>query len=297
MTTSQSPPSDIIIIKAAGANSDWLIRNGVVVVQGKELMGYAELLNACESNIGVARSMDEAIGLLVVFSMRLLSCFYEGFKKSTDNEENIRACLARMESIVELSRIAVKKICDVMNQKSGELKSLNETVDRLLKEKEHIGSLLRSALSNRMVTDPSSKKNNLFQVAENGLREAGIDYTFSKVLGEDEGDAHEMEDEIYTLAGALEKIVKASQLKIIELRHSVEQLRVAINNGEAKVAYQATVNISAHVLKGFIYNKGGDEKTLFPKVPLESGKSRTSRDWTSPIVNPRDTFAASNDRR
>ncbi|KAM7260564.1 hypothetical protein ACFE04_011237 [Oxalis oulophora] len=135
------------------------------------------------------------------------------------------------------------------------------------------------------------------EVAENGLREAGIDYTFSKVLGEDGGDAHEMEDEIYTLAGALEKIVKASQLEIIGLRHSVEQLRVAINNGEAEVAYEPTVNISAHVLKGFLYNKGGDEKTLFPKVPLESGKSRTSKDWTSPIVNPRDTFAASNDRR
>ncbi|KAM7262410.1 hypothetical protein ACFE04_000093 [Oxalis oulophora] len=67
---------------------------------------------------------------------------------------------------------------------------------------------------------------------------------------------------------------------------------VAIKNGEAEVAYQATVNISGHVLKGFLYNKGVDEKSLFPKVPLESGKSRTSRDLTSPIVNPRDTFAA-----
>ncbi|KAM7266814.1 hypothetical protein ACFE04_008980 [Oxalis oulophora] len=71
----------------------------------------------------------------------------------------------------------------------------------------------------------------------------------------------------------------------------------AINNGEAEVAYQATVNISGHVFKGFLYNKGVDEKSLFPKVPLESGKSKTSRDSTSPIVNPRDTFAASNDRR
>ncbi|KAM7250843.1 hypothetical protein ACFE04_022726 [Oxalis oulophora] len=142
--------------------------------------------------------------------------------QETDNEGNIRACLTRMESIVELSRIAVKKICNVMNQKSSELKSLNETVNRLVKEKEHIDSLLRGGLSNRIVTDPSSKKNDLFQVPENGFREAGIDYTFSKVLREDEGDAHEMEDEIYTLAGALEKIVKASQLQIIELRHSVE---------------------------------------------------------------------------
>ncbi|KAM7269500.1 hypothetical protein ACFE04_024997 [Oxalis oulophora] len=159
--------------------------------------------------------------------------------QETDNEENIRACLAGMESIVELSRMAVVKTCDVMNQKSGELKSLNETVDRLVKEKEHIGSLLRGALSSRMVTDPSSKKNDLFQVAENGLREAGIDYTFSKVLGEDKADAHEMEDEIYTLAGALEKIVKASQLEIIELQHSVEQLRAESSLLKERVEAQA----------------------------------------------------------
>ncbi|KAM7251374.1 hypothetical protein ACFE04_023257 [Oxalis oulophora] len=142
--------------------------------------------------------------------------------EETDNEENIRACFAGMESIVELSTIAVKKTCDVMNQKCGQLKSLNETVYKLVKEKEHIGSLLRDALSNRMVNDPSSKNKDLFEVVENGLREAGIDYTFSKVLGEDKVDGHEMEDEIYTLSGALEKIVKASQLEIIELQHSVE---------------------------------------------------------------------------
>ncbi|KAH7515648.1 hypothetical protein FEM48_Zijuj10G0048800 [Ziziphus jujuba var. spinosa] len=38
-------------------------------------------------------------------------------------------------------------------------------------------------------------------------------------------DAHETEDEIYNLAGALENIVKESQLEIIELEHSVEKLR------------------------------------------------------------------------
>ncbi|KAM7272317.1 hypothetical protein ACFE04_026980 [Oxalis oulophora] len=74
-------------------------------------------------------------------------------------------------------------------------------------------------------------------------------------------------------------------------------IRVAIKNGEAEVGYQATVNISGHVLKGFLYNKGVDEKSLFPKVPLESGKSRTSRDSASPIVNPRDGILSQPDRR
>ncbi|XP_023925256.1 uncharacterized protein LOC112036659 [Quercus suber] len=151
--------------------------------------------------------------------------------QETDTEENIRAALAGMESIYELTKIVVEKTRDFVEEKGREIKSLDETVGRLVKEKEHIGSLLRSALSNRVTLDPSSKTNELFQVAENGLREAGIDFKFSKLLGDgksrnDNVDAMGTEeDEIYTLAGALEKIVKASQLEIIELQHSVGELR------------------------------------------------------------------------
>lgn len=127
--------------------------------------------------------------------------------QETDMEENIRAALAGMESIYELSRIIVGKTRDLVEVKNIELKSLDETVGRLVTEKEHIGSLLRSALSNRMTSDPSSKANALFQVAENGLREAGIDFKFSKLLEDgkvptpnDRVNAPETEgDEIYTL--------------------------------------------------------------------------------------------------
>jgi len=125
--------------------------------------------------------------------------------QQTDVEENIRASLAGMESIYDLSRIVAEKTRDLVEEKNHEVKNLNETVDRLMKEKEHIGTLLRSALSKRMKLDPSSKTNELFQVAENGLREAGIDFKFSKVLGDgevsgDKGGSLEAEsDEIYTL--------------------------------------------------------------------------------------------------
>ncbi|KAK4597850.1 hypothetical protein RGQ29_015390 [Quercus rubra] len=140
--------------------------------------------------------------------------------QETDTEENIRAALAGMESIYELTKIVVEKTRDFVEEKGREIKSLDETVGRLVKEKEHIGSLLRSALSNRVTLDPSSKTN-----------EAGIDFKFSKLLGD--GKSHNdnvdamgtEEDEIYTLAGALEKIVKASQLEIIELQHTVGELR------------------------------------------------------------------------
>ncbi|KAK0574059.1 hypothetical protein LWI29_017680 [Acer saccharum] len=153
--------------------------------------------------------------------------------QQTDMEENIRASLAGMESIHQLTRIVVGKTRDLVEEKSREVKSLNETVGRLVKEKEHIGSLLRSALSKRMTVDPSSKTNELFQVAENGLREAGIDFKFGKLLQDGKvsashdnaNDVETEKDEIYTLAGALENIVKASQLEIIDLKHSVEELR------------------------------------------------------------------------
>ncbi|XP_057948817.1 uncharacterized protein LOC131144284 [Malania oleifera] len=153
--------------------------------------------------------------------------------QETDVEENIRASLAGMESIYELNRVIVGKVRDLVEEKNGEAKSLNETVTRLVMEKEHIGSLLRSALSKRMISDPSSKTHELFQAAENGLKEAGIEFRFSNVLGNGKSfDSHDKvgaleteDDEIYTLAGALENIVKASQLEIIELQHTGEGLR------------------------------------------------------------------------
>lgn len=164
-----------------------------------------------------------------------------------DMEENIRAALAGMESIYELIKIVVQKTRDLVEEKSREIKGLDETVGQLVKEKEHIGSLLRSALTNRMAMDPSSKGNALFQVAENGLREAGIDFKFSKLLEDrkvpnpnDKVDVPGTEsDEIYSLAGALEKIVKASQLEIIELQHSVDDLRAESSLLKEHVEIQA----------------------------------------------------------
>lgn len=111
--------------------------------------------------------------------------------QETDIEENIRASLAGMESISELSSLLLEKTKDLVVEKTREVKTLNEKVTQLSKEKEHIGSLLKSALSRRMSSDLSSKTNELFKVAENGLKESGINYKFNETLTED--------DEIYNL--------------------------------------------------------------------------------------------------
>ncbi|PWA68960.1 hypothetical protein CTI12_AA303630 [Artemisia annua] len=151
--------------------------------------------------------------------------------QETDLEDNIRASLAGLETINELSSTVLEKTKDFVAEKSREVRSLNETVSQLIREKEHIGSLLRSALSRRMSSDLSSKTNELFKVAENGLRESGINYKFSthsrdeKVSGNNDGNAESEDGEISTLAGALENIIKQSQIEIIELQHTVDELR------------------------------------------------------------------------
>lgn len=124
--------------------------------------------------------------------------------KETDPEENIRASLAGMESIYDLSKFVVEKTRDLIDERNREVKSRDEMVSQLVKEKEQIGSLLRSALSRRTSVDLSSKTNELFKVAEKGLKAAGIDYKFSNHLGEGKVSNEAIpvgteEDEVYAL--------------------------------------------------------------------------------------------------
>ncbi|KAJ4772335.1 paramyosin [Rhynchospora pubera] len=132
-----------------------------------------------------------------------------------DSDENLKVLLDGLKSVVELAGVAKEKLLHKMDKTNGEVKSLHEKVDALIEEKKHIGTLLRSVLS--------SNKSEVLQVAEEGLREAGIDL---KLDGKDRsslGEAHD--DEVYTLAGALGNTVKESQIKIIKLQHLVEALR------------------------------------------------------------------------
>ncbi|KAL0790340.1 hypothetical protein Bca101_006586 [Brassica carinata] len=160
--------------------------------------------------------------------------------QETEMEENVRASLAGMESIFELTKVVSGKTQSLVEEKSHEVKNLNETVGLLVKEKEHIGTLLRSALSKRMITEQPSQKSELFQAAENGLRDVGVDFKPTKPLkDENVQDTRDIntvdnsteENEIYSLASTLENIVKASQVKIVELQHSLEESRQTLKNG------------------------------------------------------------------
>ncbi|KAF3548302.1 hypothetical protein DY000_02008662 [Brassica cretica] len=120
--------------------------------------------------------------------------------KEIEMEENVRASLAGMESIFELTKVVSGKTQSLVEEKSHELKNLNETVG-------------------------------------DGLRDVGVDFRSTKPLKDgkvqdtrDDStvDHSTEENEIYSLASTLENIVKASQLKIVELRHSLEESRQAL---------------------------------------------------------------------
>ncbi|XP_043706207.1 paramyosin-like isoform X2 [Telopea speciosissima] len=160
-----------------------------------------------------------------------------------DMDENLRASLAGMESIYSLVNIAAQKVSDAMEERTSETKGLNETLAQLVKDKQQIGSLLRSALSRRMSSDSLSKTNEVLHSAENGFREAGIYFRFSNLQhgDNDKSGAVDIEkDEVFTLAGALENSVKEYQLEIIDLQNSVGELRAELCILKANVEAQAT---------------------------------------------------------
>ncbi|PAN10941.1 hypothetical protein PAHAL_2G127600 [Panicum hallii] len=135
--------------------------------------------------------------------------------KETDVEESLKVSLEGTKLAYELAAMALEKVGACIDDKESKLRGLEDRVDELIKEKEHIGVLLRSALQ--------ATTSEVLKVAEDGLREAGIE------IGLDERKEHRPgsveKDEVCTLAGALENTMKESQVKIVELEHLVQALR------------------------------------------------------------------------
>ncbi|KAF3336313.1 hypothetical protein FCM35_KLT18899 [Carex littledalei] len=135
--------------------------------------------------------------------------------KEVNSDENLKVLLEGVKSVFELAGDAREKVREKLDERNGEVKTLQEKVDALVEQKKHIGTLLRSVLL--------SNKSEVLQVAEEGLREAGIELRLNGNERSSLGETHD--DEVYTLAGALGNTVKESQIKIIELQHLVEALR------------------------------------------------------------------------
>ncbi|XP_074591982.1 uncharacterized protein LOC141847793 isoform X2 [Curcuma longa] len=129
-------------------------------------------------------------------------------------DDNLRTLLDGTKSVYKLAKVAAEEVRGRLEESNSEVNNLNEKVSELLAEKQHIATLLRSMLS--------SKTNEVRHVAEEGLREAGIDLRLDHVDGHESVQSEK--NEVYILAGALGTTVKESHTKIIELQHLVEAL-------------------------------------------------------------------------
>ncbi|CAD5192717.1 unnamed protein product [Musa acuminata subsp. malaccensis] len=146
-----------------------------------------------------------------------------------DVDDNLRSLLDGTKSVYELASVAAEKVRDWLEDSNNKVNDLNEKVMELLAEKQHIGTLLRSALS--------SKTDEVLHVAEEGLREVGIELILDR---HDEHDSNDSgENEVYILADALGTTVKESQIKIIELQHLVEALRAECSLLKSRLDAQA----------------------------------------------------------
>ncbi|CAM0953209.1 unnamed protein product [Alopecurus aequalis] len=135
--------------------------------------------------------------------------------KEADVEESLNVSLEGTRMALDIASMALHKVGTWRDRGKSKVRELEERVDELIREKEHIGVLLRSALQ--------ANTTEVLKVAEDGLREAGIEIGLNGHRDHRPGSAEK--DEVYTLAGALENSMKESQIKIIELQHLVEAQR------------------------------------------------------------------------
>jgi len=114
--------------------------------------------------------------------------------KETDVEESLKVSLEGTKLAYELAAMALEKVGACIDDKESKLRGLEDRVDELIKENEHIGVLLRSALQ--------ATTSEVLKVAEDGLREAGIE------IGLDERKEHRPgsveKDEVYTLVSTID---------------------------------------------------------------------------------------------
>lgn len=135
--------------------------------------------------------------------------------KETDVEESLKVSLEGTKMAYDLASMALQKVGVWRDTGKSKVRALEEKVNEMAREKEHIGVLLRSALQ--------ANTSEVLKVAEDGLREAGIEIGLNGNREHRPGSVEK--DEVYTLAGALESSMKESQIKIIELQHLVEAQR------------------------------------------------------------------------
>jgi hypothetical protein len=96
--------------------------------------------------------------------------------KETDVEESIKVSLERTKLAYELTTMALNKVGAWVDDPESKVRGLEDMVDELMREKEHIGVLLRSALQ--------ATTSEVLKVAEDGLPALRLDLMSARSTGQ-----------------------------------------------------------------------------------------------------------------
>lgn len=168
---------------------------------------------------------------------------------------HLQAPLAGARAVSELAESAETMFRHYGQNNRKEKKELENSVISLTEENRDISKLLRSALAEKEAAEKAISKSKggseqrkaaIFQIAERGLQKVGLGFRVGPFFhGDPESVAfngggtpesgggtpeNEGEEEVVSLAFAMESIIKSTRLEITELRHSLEASRAEANH-------------------------------------------------------------------
>jgi hypothetical protein len=172
------------------------LRDKITSLEGKLDAQRPVLAEQIECTSKLYHEMRQVVKLVDAEAASALSDSVFVWKES-DVEESLKVSLEGTKLAYELAAMALEKVGACINDKESKLMRLEDRVDELIKEKEHISVLLRSALQ--------ATTSEVLKVAEDGLREAGIE------IGLDErkvhGPGNVEKDEVYTLVSSIDATI------------------------------------------------------------------------------------------
>lgn len=190
-----------------------------------------------ECLVGVIENLDEDKSASVVEECSDLDGEY-------DLDEESKAFLLEFLSVLKLPPIVEAKVREYQELRKKEKKQLENSVVSLTEENRDINSLLRIALVEKEAVEKSLsrlKGNNeqkrvaILQIAERGLQRVGFGFMMGAAPNEtsenmssnmsSKSDGSECEEEVVSLASAVERIMKNLRLEISQLRTSLDESR------------------------------------------------------------------------
>ncbi|XP_048326797.2 uncharacterized protein At3g49055-like [Ziziphus jujuba] len=154
-------------------------------------------------------------------------------------EEELKAFSKELMAVTNIMKVAELKVYEYKESRKKEKIKLENSVVSLTEEKKNINSLLKITLVEMEAAEKSLSRFNenieqkraaILQIVESGLQSVGfgsgensLESSGTKV--DTSADSSEREEEVVSLASTVERIMKNLNLKITQLRRSLEESR------------------------------------------------------------------------